>query len=239
MRELIDLIGPLRGAQSLDDLRRIAATTFADLGITAYTYGGARLPRSGSAAPVIITTYPQDWVTHYVERGFQQRDPVVACGMATMLPFLWSDLNPTKTQRQVFEEGRSAGLISGLSVPIHGPSGEFALVSLASDMPAVEFATYVETYRYHLHLAAIYCHASVSDLSAMNVEANKAITLTSREVEVLSWIARGKTAWEVSELLNIAESTVVFHVENAKRKLGVFSRSYAVAKAISLGLISP
>ena len=41
---------------------------------------------------------------------------------------------------------------------------------------------------------------------------------------------------EISEILQIAERTVNFHVANTMRKLGVYSRTHAVAKSISLGL---
>ena len=50
--------------------------------------------------------------------------------------------------------------------------------------------------------------------------------------------AEGKTGWEIGKLLGISERTVVFHVENAARKLGVFGRRQAVARAIALQLIT-
>jgi DNA-binding CsgD family transcriptional regulator len=38
-------------------------------------------------------------------------------------------------------------------------------------------------------------------------------------------------------ILGIAERTVIFHVENAKKNLGVYSRSHAVVQEIMLGLM--
>ena len=58
------------------------------------------------------------------------------------------------------------------------------------------------------------------------------------EIECLRWAAEGKTGWEIGKLLGISERTVVFHVENAARKLGVFGRRQAVARAIALQLIT-
>jgi DNA-binding CsgD family transcriptional regulator len=62
-------------------------------------------------------------------------------------------------------------------------------------------------------------------------------TLTARERECLSWIAQGKTGWETGAILRISERTVVFHLHNARRKLGVHNRSAAVARAVRLGLL--
>jgi LuxR family transcriptional regulator, quorum-sensing system regulator BjaR1 len=63
-------------------------------------------------------------------------------------------------------------------------------------------------------------------------------TLTVREVEVLSWVAQGKSAWEVGEILHIAKRTVDEHVQTAVRKMGAVNRTHAVAMAIRDRIIS-
>lgn len=61
--------------------------------------------------------------------------------------------------------------------------------------------------------------------------------LSDREKACLSWTALGKSSWEIGCILAISENTVIFHINNAKRKLGVNSRTLAAVKAIQLGLI--
>lgn len=65
-------------------------------------------------------------------------------------------------------------------------------------------------------------------------EEQSGIQLTAREQEVLSWVARGKSNAEIAELLWLAPSTVRKHLENVYGKLGVGTRTAAVA--IFLGL---
>ncbi len=65
------------------------------------------------------------------------------------------------------------------------------------------------------------------------------VSLAEREIETLTWVARGKTSAEIAQILGIAKRTVDFHVDNARNKLGVVTRSQAVAKAASGQLISP
>ena len=62
--------------------------------------------------------------------------------------------------------------------------------------------------------------------------------LTAREAEVLTWVARGKSAWEIGEILHIAKRTVDEHVQTAVRKLGAVNRTHAVAIAVRDGIIS-
>ncbi len=60
--------------------------------------------------------------------------------------------------------------------------------------------------------------------------------LTPRELECLIWSADGKTSWEISEILSVSERTVNAHLGRAIRKLGVVSRTQAVAAAMRRGL---
>lgn len=74
-----------------------------------------------------------------------------------------------------------------------------------------------------------------SDEALFIEEEQSGIELTTREQEVLSWVARGKTNAEIAELLWLAPSTVRKHLENVYAKLGVGTRTAAVA--MFLGLI--
>ena len=62
-------------------------------------------------------------------------------------------------------------------------------------------------------------------------------TPTARECEVLMWIARGETDRMIAERFGLKTSTIRTHTERARRKLRASTRTQAVARAISLGLI--
>jgi DNA-binding CsgD family transcriptional regulator len=62
-------------------------------------------------------------------------------------------------------------------------------------------------------------------------------SLTPREREVLTWVARGKSASQIGEILQIAKRTVDEHVHAAVRKLGAANRTQAVALALRSRLI--
>jgi DNA-binding NarL/FixJ family response regulator len=65
------------------------------------------------------------------------------------------------------------------------------------------------------------------------------IELAQREVETLTWAARGKTSAEIAQILGLSKRTVDFHLDNARAKLGVATRTQAVAKAAAGQLIEP
>jgi DNA-binding NarL/FixJ family response regulator len=65
------------------------------------------------------------------------------------------------------------------------------------------------------------------------------IDLNDREIETLTWAARGKTSAEIARLLGLSKRTVDFHIENARAKLGVSTRIQAAVKAATGRLIEP
>lgn len=54
--------------------------------------------------------------------------------------------------------------------------------------------------------------------------------LTQRELDVLAWVARGKTNRDVAEILGMSPRTVNKHLEHIYEKLGVETRTAAVAQ---------
>jgi DNA-binding NarL/FixJ family response regulator len=67
----------------------------------------------------------------------------------------------------------------------------------------------------------------------------KTIDLNEREVEVLTWVARGKTSAEIAQILGLTKRTVDFHTDNARGKLGAATRTEAAIKAAGGKLIEP
>jgi len=58
--------------------------------------------------------------------------------------------------------------------------------------------------------------------------------LTRREVEVLEWVARGKTNNEIGLILEISPRTASKHLEHIYTKLGVESRTAAVVQFLEM-----
>ena len=67
----------------------------------------------------------------------------------------------------------------------------------------------------------------------------KRVQLNDREVEALTWVARGKTSAEIAQILGLTKRTVDFHIDNARIKLGATTRTQAVIKAAAGRLIEP
>ena len=63
--------------------------------------------------------------------------------------------------------------------------------------------------------------------------------LNDRQIQVLTWVARGMTSAEIARKLRLSKRTVDFHINNARIKLRAATRAEAAIKAVADGLIKP
>lgn len=236
--EFVELSNRATSRGELFDLLERAAL---DEGFDRVAYGVLGPDQTPSAAadraPAVRLNYPEDWVDHYFAQGYQHHDPVIAFVPNQLAAHTWEQLCvclPLRAkQKRVMAEAREAGLNCGVSVPVHGPHGSVAILSFAASENDVD----PEICLGRLQPLSAQFHVAYSAIGEGRKLEGPRIELTLRERECLSWVARGKSSWEIGQILGITEFTVAYHVKKAMRKLGSASRIVAVVKAIRLGLI--
>jgi len=183
---------------------------------------------------VLYTNYAANWVTRYLENHYEQIDPLLDPTQSNVLPFLWSNylntISLSQTQLQFFDEAKEFSLEDGIAIPIHDLKGGFASVTLVSDMNPLELSKLFAESRELIYSLALTFHSYMGDLKP---SLTKSASLTPREKECLQWSASGKSSWDISQILKVSERTVVFHIENAKKKFNVRTRQQAIVQAIS------
>ena len=183
------------------------------------------LPQDGH---LWATTWPNEWLSRWTSRGYLQDDPIVRELRRKSLPHRWSTSEGAadKTGTRILEEAGEFQMNAGFAVPVYNGHGLSVVVSMATDN--YDLGNKEEVC---LHMAAIYFHAQLERIRAQGV-LPRLSRLTPRERECLSWLAAGKTDWEIAQILNIAEQTVHEYVQNALIKLNATTRAQAVAIAI-------
>jgi DNA-binding NarL/FixJ family response regulator len=119
-----------------------------------------------------------------------------------------------------------AGEIAGWLQRDPQPGHHLRPVRGGSEGPAIEFLARVSPGELLLRLV----DARAGDEAAGRLR--ERFGLTSREAEVLLWIAYGKTNREIGQILEMSPRTVNKHLEQVFRKLEVENRTAAAAAAI-------
>lgn len=210
------------------------------LSLSHIAYHATCLSNLTSDGPFIVTTYHDSWVRRYVEQNYQNLDPVVLASLRGFLPVDWRLLDFSTKQRVAFmDEAAGFGISAkGMTVPIRGPAGEHALFSVNAAVEEKTWDLYVSETRSDLMLIAHLLHNRIRHIGC-DISAIEPVSLSPRELDVLHWLARGKTFEDVADILQISPRTVRAHSESARYKLNASNSVNAVAKALSLGLIAP
>ena len=90
----------------------------------------------------------------------------------------------------------------------------------------------------HLHIAFLRVLAYERDESGPNPQRAGRL-VTPRQEEILNLIKNGKTNAEIAELLSCSPWTIKNHIQAILRKLDSNTRTHAISRAMTLGILSP
>lgn len=185
---------------------------------------------------MLLNGWPQGWSELYTKADLVQDDLVVAHCFRSTIPFEWREApyDPLTNPRAkaVMDRATDFRMRRGFCVPIYSADRFQSVVTMAGDKVDLEAPV-----KRALHLMAIYMQDKAVALSGPKVKPPPKI-LTLREREVLQWTAAGKTSWEISQILNIAEDTVTGHIKSACAKFAAPNRVAGVVRALRRGEIS-
>jgi LuxR family quorum sensing-dependent transcriptional regulator len=204
----------------MDDVSRVIADFRAIAGASGFEGAFCGAWAAGSHR-LFFSDWPQDALDPLLQS--EQFRNELDEARRRLMPFTWADASSHRATAgiAVHPAVRAQGWVDGLIVPMHGPSGYLGLAVLASrrrvDAPLPDRAA--------LHVVALTLHEACRSAAT----APSPASLTRRERECLRWVAAGKSDRDIAALLGVSASTAHYHVERVKKKLGVNSRSHAVA----------
>lgn len=201
------------------------------------TYHGARLGAKAVDDPFIRSTYESDWIKQYLTRRYMATDPIIREGFSRALPFRWDEIQIRGEAEAAFftDASRFDVGVNGFSCPIRDKDNRRALVSISTTMAGPAWSYYC---RQNVSALLELAHA----LHQVAIQEQGYVIghppLSPRELEVLRWTTKGKTASETAIILQLRPHTVAAYMRSARYKLNAATIAQAVSKAISSGLIS-
>ena len=224
---------------SADTLASVMTTLVEQSGFSSFTHVGLRGFSPMQNQPPYVTTVKPSWEQHYQTHELAHRDPSLSKCLTGTVPVKFTDLDPSSLPKEhlaTMSAAEDFKMNLGISIPVHGPNNSLSVLSIYHDGNHRTFKDATQMVPI-LTMAALHVHEHLMTQSQSPVP--PPTSLTERELECLVWTAHGKTSWEISMILKVSERTVKFHLNNVMRKLGVHSRTHAVARAVSLGLTQP
>lgn len=233
----LDTIDELGTMNASEDVHRSLMSIAGRYGLKNAAYLAHGIPGRSHKDPLIVVTYSTEWVKRYSDLRYVKHDPVVARGLVSMMPIDWNEIGIINgAAKQLFGEARDFGVgRNGMTFPIRGRHGERGIFSITSDEAEIEWSRVRRLFMRDFQILAYHVHQLVLRAESITVPS---VRLAPREVDCLRWAGLGKTALEIAQILGIGERTSRCYLESARYKLGAVNITNAVAKAISLNIIT-
>lgn len=186
-----------------------------------------------------FVNYPDEWQARYVKQGFQHKDPTLLMASRSIAPLDWHRIRNEASFQTIFSAAHDFGIAEqGLTIPVRGPLGDIGLFSVTRKCSDEEWSLLKTKILGDLQVAAVHLHDHVLKASTLNQKLMHP-SLSSRETEILQWVAAGKSQQDVADILAISNRTVEVHLRSSRTKLTALTTPQAVGRAIGLGLIYP
>jgi LuxR family quorum-sensing system transcriptional regulator CciR len=184
---------------------------------------------------VRLSNYPLEWLAMLRENeSFEE--PVLKAAERACSGFRWSQLREliklTATQQRYMERAVRHGLAEGFTVPNHVPGEAFGschfAVSRSTALPEESLPAAQALGCFAFEAARRMLHEGEEPSESYVVPA----PLTDRQRDCLLFAAKGKSDSVIAELLNIRPRTVNEHIEAAKRRYSVATRTQLIVRAL-------
>ncbi len=183
-------------------------------------------------------TYSPEWVQQYLDQDYARVDPVVLACYRRFHPIDWKRLDWSgKNARNFMGEAIDSGIGNqGFSVPIRGPSGQFALFTVSHNTSDDRWKLYTEEHTRDLLLMSHFVNQKALEIER-GTDHVQMVSLSPRETDALTMLAMGYNRAQAADSLSISEHTLRVYIESARFKLAAMNTTHAVARALSQGLL--
>ncbi|MCW3838189.1 LuxR family transcriptional regulator [Sphingomonas canadensis] len=224
-RELRDLFDLLEECAQAMGFRYFALTHHVDF--ATLSSGGVRLHN-----------YPIEWQDWFDARSLGRLDPIHRASHVTSHGFTWTQvpklIQLTSGDRHILEQARRIGIGNGFTVPAHVP-GEFSGSCSFAVRPSDDFP---EDHVLVAQLVGGLAFETARRLANTRHAPRTGQPMTDRQRDCVLWAARGKTDWEISQILGVSHETVIQHLKHARERYGVQKRAHLAVMALFDGSIS-
>lgn len=221
-----------RGARDVAQLRSLLRDGVWALGFHHFLLQGAM-------GQVWLADLPAAWVAAPAPSS----DAVLVTAAQSYAPFLWSDISRltalTPVQSGFIDSAHAAGVGAAVTVPIHRARDADQGGSYSIFAGCCSFMMKTGVPLPLSSLAAAHYIGALAFDTAENLrraqsphEVLRGPQLTPRQRDCVLLVAKGKSDWEIGQLLGISESTVHKHIEDAKRRFSVSTRIQLVVRSL-------
>ena len=189
--------------------------------------------------------WPAQMIDRWFSRSYVRQNPIyLRCRFENGVfhvqhEKMWRNQEPlTPAQKQMRSDLEEFGLFGSVVAPVHLALGRTAAVVWATQVPR-DLDRIVKSHASLLRSIAYRVLEILVPEPPLYPRARDLPYLTDRQIDCLSWLARGKTIAETAQILDLSVHTIREHLREITNRLNANNTTHAVAIACELGIVKP
>lgn len=220
-------------ASCAEELLASLETSFKAFGFDSFNLGCHKNDKYELALNPTLANWPRSFMIDYEGRHWADFDPTLARAAVAREAFEWSvrDIYPDCRQRDYMEFLLSTPLRGGFAIPLAARKGTVSSISVESHREQ-KFSPWVPQALMVIANCAV-LKAEALGLCRENISIDESVQshrLSATQLEILKWAAAGKSNGDIALIVNLSERVVKYHMSEILKKLGVATRSQAIAR---------
>lgn len=236
---MLDFLERLISTLDLETAWRDLCDEMATHGFDRVVYGFTRFSTGNSIGPredaLVLSNHEPRYFKRFMDEHHYEHAPLTRWAMQNTGACSWSrigeDYNEmTPRERAVVDLNKANGVIAGYSISFPSPSSRARGVIALTARPGLKQAEVDEIWGRdgrQIELKCNVAHLKIASLPHAGVRPG----LSRRQIEVLEWVADGKTNLDIATIMGVSAATVEKHLRLAREKLDVDTTAQAVLKA--------
>ncbi|MGV1795314.1 LuxR C-terminal-related transcriptional regulator [Rhizobium sp. A37_96] len=232
LQKLVAISDAIYAATDRETLFQALASGIRALGFDSFHLSSRKRNRTSLVTEPTLATFPAQFLSDYERLHWTDVDPITERVFASRERFVWNILDHSypEIRRQSFVEFvRSLGMSTWTVLPVHHSDGSVSGLALLCLNPQ-------RVWRDNELAVAIIANAALAKAEILGLsfgvsadEATALRLLSEPQVEILKWMAEGKSNSVIAVITGHSERAVRYHVSEILRKFGIATRQQAIA----------
>ncbi len=222
-------------ADNLSELKDAFTDSLSRLGFVSYNISVNRFSSAEFMEKPTLTTWTTEQLDTYVNDRWFGRDPLMRHLNQDTAPLLWNRQNWNRRGSEDYYEYISfQGITGGLTLTLPAPDGKASAITLLSIDPKPQSPDIIPQVTILSSVASARM-AAFRQGQFTEYDLRRFRLLSNLQIEILNWMAKGKTNGEISSIVGRTERAIAYHVSEILTKLDVTSRAQAAAFFAAMG----
>ena len=237
---MLEYLEALSKATTLEEVWKLHLAKMASYGFDRVVYGFTRFHTEKTAGPIenalVLSNHEPVYFKRFMEEEHYLHAPLFQWALNNAGGRNWSYIKDdydkmTKEQKRVVDLNIENNVIAGYSLSFHTSSMRArGVMALTAELGMTQSEVNALWNLDGREIEVICNMAHLKFMSLPHTSVQKSC-LSKRQLEVLEWVAEGKTNQDIATIMNLSPATIEKHLRLARENLNVETTAQAVLKA--------